>query len=75
VVARGGGEMFRKIRGQSTLEYILVFTAIVAAVIAGAVIMTGPKNDSTSGLGKLMKQAGSSIEGASTRAKNVIPTS
>lgn len=66
--------MFKRKKGQSTLEYIVIVTAIVAAVILGAKAISDQKNDPSSGLGKLMKQAGGSIEGASGRATAVIPT-
>ena len=64
--------MLKKIKGQSTLEYVVILTAIVAAVIIGAGLIGTKSADS--GLGKLMHQAGESIKGASTRAKGVIPT-
>jgi len=65
--------MLRKRKGQSTLEYVIVLTAIVAAIILGAQAITGQKTSSpTSGLGKLMYQAGQSIRGASEDVKKII---
>lgn len=47
--------MSRKRKGQGTLEYIIVLTAIVAAIIATVATTIG-KKDSGAGLGKLMYQ-------------------
>ena len=52
----------RKIGGQSILEYVIVLTAIVAAIIAGAVVFAG--KDKTKGVGKIMDTAGTKIETA-----------
>ena len=59
----------RKRRGQSILEYVIVLTVIVAAVLAGALIFAN-KSGST-GLGKLMKSAGGTIEKAGTDISSV----
>lgn len=42
----------RRIRAQSTLEYVIVLTAIIAAVLAGVIILA-PANK-TQGVGKLI---------------------
>ncbi len=52
----------RNNKGQSILEYVIVLTVIVAAILAGALIFAG-KNESA-GLGKLMNKAGGTIEKA-----------
>ncbi len=65
--------MLRKIKAQSTLEYIIILTAIVVAVIAGAVAINNQKTSTpTQGLGKLMYQVGQGIRGASGAAKTAI---
>jgi len=51
-------------KGQSILEYVIVLTVIVAAVIAGAIIFAG-KNEGQ-GVGLLMNKAGGTIEKAGT---------
>lgn len=51
-------------KSQSILEYVIVLTVIVAAVLAGAAIFA--KKDETGGVGKLMKKAGGTIEKAAT---------
>jgi len=67
--------MLRGIKGQSTLEYIVIVTAIVAAIILGAKAITDQKKAvPDSGLGKLMYQTKGSIEGASGRVSAVIPS-
>ncbi|HLD82481.1 MAG TPA: hypothetical protein VI976_00840 [Candidatus Omnitrophota bacterium] len=39
--------MFKKRRAQSTLEYVLVLTAIIAAIIVGAMKFVKPKVESS----------------------------
>ena len=48
-----------KNKGQSTLEYLIVFAAIIGAVIT-AISVLGQKS-SDSGLGKLMNKASTTI--------------
>lgn len=54
-------------KGQSILEYVIVLTVIVAAVIAGAILFAG-KNEGK-GVGKIMNKAGGTIEKA---GENII---
>jgi len=56
--------MHRK-KGQSILEYVIVLTVIVAAVLAGVLLFTN--QNKTSGLGKLFDKAGGTIEKAGTK--------
>lgn len=46
----------RRKSGQSILEYVIVLTAIVAVVVAGAALFAKP-NDKTKGVGLLMNNA------------------
>lgn len=61
--------MYRR-RGQSTLEYIIVLTAIVAGVIAA--VTTFGKKDSSGGLGMLMNKTANKITTESERISNII---
>ena len=54
-----------KRRGQSTLEYVIILTAIIAAVIFGVTAFTSHSNDK--GLGKLMDDATNRITDATGR--------
>jgi len=56
-MAREAG--MEKKKGQSILEYVIVLTAIVAAVAAAAVFFVG--KDKTKGMGKLMNQTAETI--------------
>ena len=51
-----------KKQGQSTLEYVIVLTAIIAAVIAGAALLA--QRDTGKGVGKLMEKATDRITNA-----------
>lgn len=51
-------------RGQSILEYVIVLTVIVAAVLVGALVFA--PQDKSKGVGKLMDKAGGTIENAAT---------
>lgn len=61
--------MLKKRRGQSLLEYIIILTAIVTAIILGLKLFVDKSKDS--GLGKLLNQAGSTIQNASSRVGNI----
>jgi len=61
--------MLRKRKAQSTLEYIIILTAIVVAVIAGAGLI---RSNTDVGLGKLLNQTSQGIIGASQKAQNAI---
>ncbi len=54
-------------KGQSTLEYVIILTAVVTAVIAGAITLGNKAN--TGGLGKLMDTAGTKI---TTESKKIV---
>jgi uncharacterized protein (UPF0333 family) len=60
-----------KNKGQSTLEYIVVFTVIVAAVIIGAAAMAG--NQQTSGIGNLFGKASQTIRQSSNQVGQIVP--
>ena len=62
--------MLKKIKGQSMLEYVIILTAIVTAIIA-AVTVLGKQND-TAGLGKLMHQTGERIKTESAKIPEMI---
>lgn len=66
-----------KKRGQSTLEYVIILIAIVAAVIAGVVLVA--QRNKTTGIGKLMDKATDRITDATGQLPGVdqpieIPT-
>ena len=56
-------------RGQSSLEYVIVLTAIIAAVIAGAAVIA--QKNTTAGLGKLLDQSTGRITDATGRLPGV----
>lgn len=58
-------------RGQSTLEYVIILSAVVMAVIVGINSFFG-KKDATGGLGKLMTQAGQRIEDESGKIASLV---
>jgi len=60
----------RNKKGQSTLEYIVIFTVIIVALLAAIVTLFG-KNETT-GLGKLFKKASLKIETESRRISNYV---
>jgi hypothetical protein len=51
----------RKQRAQSTLEYIVILTAIVSAIIVGVATYIGKKDDKTKGIGLLMDKSANRI--------------
>lgn len=61
--------MLKKRRGQSLLEYIIILTAIVAAILAARTVFF--KQDTSTGLGKLLNQANITIRNASSRVANI----
>ena len=63
--------MFRKRKGQSTLEYVVVITAIIATIIA-VVATTIGKKDKGAGLGKLMYQTGERIKTESGKIADMV---
>ncbi len=63
--------MLNRKRGQSILEYVIILTAIIAAIIL-AVTTLGQK-DNTGGLGKLMDQAGKRIQTETNNIANIVP--
>lgn len=56
-------------RGQSILEYVIILSAVVMAVIVG--MKTFGKQDSSGGLGKMMSQAGERIKYEAGRIGNI----
>jgi len=62
--------MLRK--GQSTLEYVIVLTAIIAAVIVGVTLLGGKSTDS--GVGKLMDKSTERITDATSKLPGVTTT-
>ena len=65
--------MLKKNRGQSTMEYIIVVTAIVAAVIAVAVTIGNQDAGGGAGLSKLFKQSGDKIKTESKKILDMVP--
>ena len=57
-------------RGQSILEYVIVLTAIVVIISAGALTFAG-RGDITKGIGKLMDSAGKTITAATGDIANI----
>jgi uncharacterized protein (UPF0333 family) len=64
-------EKMRHKKGQSILEYVVVLTVIVAAILAG-VTMFAKKGDSARGVGKLMDKAGGTIDQAGNDLTNKL---
>ena len=62
--------MLGRQRGQSTLEYIVVLTAIVAAVVLAAV--TIGKTGGTTGLSKIFQQSANKIETESNKIGQLV---
>lgn len=60
-----------KRKGQSILEYVIVLTAIVAA-IAG-ILLTNFQKDETKGLGKLFKKSADKITTESKKIVDMVP--
>lgn len=56
--------MKQKRRGQSIMEYVVVFTAIVAAILAAVTLLGG--TGGTTGLGRLMQRSSEKIVNATT---------
>jgi len=54
-----------KRRGQSVLEYVVMLSAIVAAIVAGAVTIGGSRSGDK-GLGKLLNKSIGSISNKSS---------
>lgn len=63
--------MLRKKRAQSTLEYIVVVTAIVGAIIAWAAVVA--RHNKNVGLGKVFYQAGERIKSDSGKIADITP--
>lgn len=55
-------------RGQSVLEYVIMLTAIIAAIV---VWQNSMKPDSATGVGKMMKNSADKIE---TRSSDLVNT-
>jgi hypothetical protein len=55
--------MLRKSKAQSTLEYIVVLTVIIGAVIAFVAILK--RDPSSTGVGQLLKRSQAKIESSS----------
>ena len=62
-------KFLRKVKGQSTLEYVIVLAAIIAAVLIGILVLAG--RDPTKGVAKLMNQTAGKIEGATGKIANL----
>ncbi len=63
--------MGRARKGQSVLEYVIVLTVIVAAIVAGVYLLTG--KDNTKGMRKMMKDTGAKITTDSGKVANIVP--
>jgi uncharacterized protein (UPF0333 family) len=61
--------MLLKKRGQGVLEYVVVLTAIVTAVIVGAALIA--RKDTSAGLGKVMNDATERIQDATKQLPGV----
>ncbi len=62
--------MLRNKQAQSTLEYVIILTAIVGAILAIVLTTIGKKN-ANSGLGKTMNQSAEKIKAASGKIANL----
>lgn len=67
---KGVKEMLERKKAQSILEYVIVLTAIVVAIIVGVSMLTSHNADR--GLGKLMHGAGDRIANESQRISGMI---
>lgn len=67
--------MFRRRKGQSSLEYVIILTAIIAAIIAARQLMfkTGEEGKAA-GLGKLLEKSTDNITDATGRLPGVGTT-
>lgn len=62
--------MRRNVTAQSTMEYVIVLTAIIAAVLVGVLTI----KDKSKGLGQLMQKAQTKIQNESKKvAENIVP--
>lgn len=57
---KAGVKMLKNKRGQSVLEYVIIFTVVVGAIVAFAILM-GVGAGGDKGLGALFKNAGGKI--------------
>lgn len=64
--------MLRNKRAQSTLEYIIVLTAIVGAILYGAQLVGG-RTDSE-GVKKLMKKSAEVIQNSANKLSAIVPS-
>jgi len=62
--------MIKSRRAQSTLEYVIVLTAIVAAVLAAATLIGN--SDQTRGVGKIMYDSGERIKAESGQIATIL---
>lgn len=63
--------MKQKRKGQSILEYVVVFTAVVAAIILAVTLIGG--TGGTTGLGRLMLRSSDKIINATTDIGTLVP--
>ena len=64
--------MALKKRGQGTLEYVVILTAIVGAILAAAMFISGGEN-SDRGVSKLMKASSDKIMNSTGELKDILP--
>jgi len=60
-------------KGQSILEYVIVLTAIVGVVIAGALLFTGKDEKNPQGVGKIMSKSAETMKAATGKIANMQP--
>ncbi len=63
--------MRKRSKAQSTLEYVIILTAIVGGIIAVIATTMGGDNKAKSGLGRIMNQSAEKIKAASGIIGNV----
>lgn len=64
--------MFRKKKGQSTLEYILLLTLVIGGVIAGITILAN-KGRRDTGVGKVLNASIGKIDKVADQIANINP--
>ena len=64
-------KMLKARKGQSTLEYVIILTAVIAAIIVGVAVLANPADRGNTGLGKLFTSAGDRITDATARLPGV----
>lgn len=63
----------KRVKGQSILEYVVILTAIIAAIVAFQSTITG-STDGSSGLGQMMSNSADTITSNSSQIATIGTT-